>query len=316
MKLVSIIVPVYNVENYLEGCLDSILSQSYTNIEIIAVNDGSTDSSAQILKSYAKQDSRIKVVEKANGGLSDARNVGIANAEGEYVFCIDSDDTIDSIMVERMVNSAEANDADFVVCDMDFIWPDKNHRVVNGKRLASEEKKSFLLATPSACNKMLKRELFKFCEFPVGKKFEDLATMPLLLAKAKKVAYVEGGFYKYLQREGSIIYSSKPNTEDIYFALERIKNGYQKLDVYKDFEKEIEMLFIEHILLHHCRRMLHFECAEEEIKRAILYMNENFPHWKSNPYMNLFSKKEKLLIQLFSYSWTRKVIVTKYRKKG
>lgn len=313
MNLISVIVPIYNVEDYLAACLDSILQQTYRNIEVIAVNDGSKDGSLSILEEYAKKDDRIQIVDKPNGGLADARNAGIAVAKGDYVFCIDSDDTIDPIMFETMLNKAIEEEADYVVCDMDFIWTKENHRVVSGKRLVSTDKKSLLLGTPSACNKMLRRELFDFVEFPVGKKFEDLATMPLLLAKAKKVAYVEGGFYKYLQREGSIIYSSKPNTEDIYFVLERIKNGYEKNGWLNEFKDEIEYLFIEHILLHHCRRMLHFSCGEKEIERAVQYMNQNFKNWKSNRYMNLFTSKEKMLIHMFTVSITRKMLVKKYQ---
>ena len=122
MTKISVIVPVYNAEKYLTVCLNSVRNQTHKDVEIICVNDGSKDGSLSILEEYAKKDDRIQIVDKPNGGLADARNAGIAVAKGDYVFCIDSDDTIDPIMFETMLNKAIEEEADYVVCDMDFIW--------------------------------------------------------------------------------------------------------------------------------------------------------------------------------------------------
>lgn len=116
-KLVSVVIPVYNVEKYLQECLDSVISQTYTKLEIILVDDGSTDSSADICNEYAKNDSRVHVIHKTNGGASSARNVGLQIANGEYVYFLDSDDFINQTAIEKLVDMAERNDADLVFMD-------------------------------------------------------------------------------------------------------------------------------------------------------------------------------------------------------
>ena len=121
----SVVVPVYNVEQYLKECVDSILSQTFKDFELILVNDGSKDSSPAICDEYAKKDDRIKVIHKPNGGLSDARNVGTAAAKGEYVIYIDSDDYVTTDMYQKMYQKAISGNFDMVVCDLNYIYDDK-----------------------------------------------------------------------------------------------------------------------------------------------------------------------------------------------
>ena len=115
--LISIIIPVYNVEKYLDKCINSVLMQTYKNIEILLINDGSTDSSGQICESYAKKDSRIKVIHKENGGLSDARNVGIEHSTGSYIMFVDSDDYIDCNMASVLYNLLNSTNSDMAICN-------------------------------------------------------------------------------------------------------------------------------------------------------------------------------------------------------
>ena len=120
-KLISVIIPIYNTEQYLKECLDSVCSQSYKDIEIICINDGSTDNSEEITRSYAQQDKRIKLISQKNQGLSITRNNGVSQAQGEYLFFLDSDDTIEQNAIETLYNRAERTQADIVICNLNKI---------------------------------------------------------------------------------------------------------------------------------------------------------------------------------------------------
>lgn len=210
-KLVSIIVPVYNVEAYIHTCMESILYQTYENIEIILVDDGATDSSGKICDEYKYVDSRVKVIHKANGGLSDARNVGMKSANGEYLIFIDSDDIISKNYVEYLVNLLEGADADVGVCSQVHIYPgdkveftqENNHIILDSESAIVEllYQKSFLV---SAWAKIYKKKLFEGIEYPVGKLFEDSATTYKVFDKAKTIVYGDAKLYGYVHRENSI----------------------------------------------------------------------------------------------------------------
>ena len=183
-ELISIVVPVYNVEKYLGTCVESILKQTYSNIEVILVDDGSTDCSGKMCDHYMGQDERIKVIHKKNGGLSDARNKGIIQAEGEYITFIDSDDVVSSDYVEYLYNILEENDGDIAICNPVHCYP--NEKIVfeqeTFKRVYKAEdaivemlyQKSFLVA---AWGKLYKKDYFEEIEFPKGMLFEDSAVM-------------------------------------------------------------------------------------------------------------------------------------------
>lgn len=191
MKKVSIVVPVYNVEQYLERCLDSIRSQSYEKLEIILVDDGSTDNSSGICDRYAEIDNRIKVIHKTNGGLSDARNVGLENATGDYVYFCDSDDYIEKELIHDCIEAISGKDCDIVM----FAY----YRLQNGFLSVCKENLPYevfslndtprlLLTSPTACNKIFKTCFLKETNilFPKGKLYEDLGTIPKLYQLAKK----------------------------------------------------------------------------------------------------------------------------------
>ena len=164
--LVSVVVPVYGVEKYVEKCLDSLSHQSYENIEVIVVDDGSTDRSGDICEEFAKKDKRIKVFHKTNGGLSDARNYGIKRAKGEYVCLVDSDDWVKSGFVEKMVNVALRENADIVVCGYNDMVPGRI--TMTGEeatmRLLVEQENVDIIAW----NKMYRRSLFDDVSYPEG----------------------------------------------------------------------------------------------------------------------------------------------------
>ena len=194
MKKVSVIVPVYNVEKYLDRCVESICNQSYENIEIILVDDGATDRSSSMCDAYAAKDARVHVIHKMNGGLSDARNVGMQHATGEYIYFCDSDDHIERDLIQDSVTRMEQDELDILIFSF--------YRLKDGITIICREElpdgifsintiPELLLASPTACNKVFRTKFLKEHEFlfPVGKLYEDLGSVPKLYLKTEKVGY-------------------------------------------------------------------------------------------------------------------------------
>lgn len=214
-SLISIIVPVYNTEQYLRRCLDSIIHQVYDNLEIIVVDDGSKDGCGAICDEYAQKDSRIKVIHQANAGQSRARNVGLDIAQGAYIGFVDSDDWILPQMFEKLMDIALATDSDIVNCGVqrqvesgEIVsrydhFPLQESDGEMGMRLA------LLGKIPVApWNKLFKRKIFDGIRFPEGMFFEDEYIMPYLFDKAKKITYLDEQLYTYNEHIGSTIHSS------------------------------------------------------------------------------------------------------------
>lgn len=310
---VSLIVPVYNVYNYLDRCLDTLINQTYKTIEIIAVNDGSTDNSEDIIDKYMKKDTRVKKYNKENGGLSSARNFGIKYATGEYIMFLDSDDYFELDMVEKMLDKMNKNGSDICVCDMVKEYEDGTYistlKGIDGESTIN----NLLLSLPSACNKLFKKTLIKE-QFLEKRYYEDLGTVPLIITNCKTVSYVSEGFYHYIQRQGSIMHQHKYNKklEDIFYIMERLYSNKIMKEKYFD---ELEFLYIKHLLHDASLRFLNFNCKESKhaLKKITLIMKEKFPNWKNNKYTYLFSKKELLLTKIiykkffFLYNLYRKV---------
>lgn len=210
-ELISIIVPVYNVEDYLTKCVQSIRNQTYPNLEIILVDDGSTDHSGEMCDSLALLDHRISVYHKANGGLSDARNCGIDHAAGRYIGFVDSDDYVDRSMFENLYHHMKVCGADISACGYRMIYQDKSVDICEGDSLqqyTDEEAFEVLFDRDNlgvlAWNKLFSKELFDGIRFPVGQHFEDINTIYKLVARVKKIVYDPAPYYFYLQRENSI----------------------------------------------------------------------------------------------------------------
>ncbi len=228
-KLVSIVVPVYNVKDYLKKCLDSIIGQTYRRIEIILVDDGSNDGSEKIVDDYSKTDNRIVVIHKENGGLSSARNVGIDMAKGDYITFVDSDDFVDSNMIEKMLKEAVDRSADLVICNRIYYYE-------NGKTIVKKKYDKTAEMTPceslrelmlgkkydmAAWAKMYKKELFNDIRFPVGKISEDYFVMYKLFDLSNKVVLIPDHLYYYAQRKGSISKTPKLRYDYIDAAKEQ-----------------------------------------------------------------------------------------------
>lgn len=229
MTKVSIIVPVYNVEKYLSECLDSLISQTLSDIEIICINDGSKDSSLEILEKYAQKDKRIVVINQENSGVSTARNTGMKCANGEYIGFIDSDDWIDSDFYEKLYNSAKNNDADITVASIiRYRKIEQKYRVkyIKEKAFTDLQDKISACSVPRICyvwNKLYRKELIQDDLFTPNVYFEDVIWLPNIIKKANKVVTVDGINYYYRVNNDSIVKRpSKKKQQDNYYAKKKM----------------------------------------------------------------------------------------------
>ena len=213
--LVSIIVPIYKVEAYLRRCINSILAQTYVNIEVILVDDGSPDRCGEICNEYALLDSRITVIHKENGGLSDARNAGIDAAKGTYLIFIDSDDYVNPSFVEKLYNAAESNNAELAICNFITVQngraadlslenlPIKNE-VIGQKEAIQNRIFSGRTYWSVACTKIYDKRIFNDLRFPKGKVHEDEFILHSVLLQCHQIACISDPLYYYEQRSDSI----------------------------------------------------------------------------------------------------------------
>ena len=245
--LISVIIPVYKVEKYLEKCIESIIKQTYTNLQIILVDDGSPENCGKICDEYAQKDSRIEVIHKANGGLSDARNVGINRANGRYIGFVDSDDYIKEDMYEKLINLIKEYNADVSICNL--------YDVIDGKEYVRNKDngiheysridilKEILLdknIQSYAWNKLYKKELFDEIKYPIGKKYEDIGTTFYLFEKCNKIVVTSEPEYYYLKRADSLVNNVTESTildytEIIIQRYLYIKQNIEELRKYNNY---------------------------------------------------------------------------------
>ncbi|MBQ7596194.1 MAG: glycosyltransferase family 2 protein [Clostridia bacterium] len=207
--LITVVIPIYKVEKYIRRCVESVLAQTYKNLEIILVDDGSPDNCPRICDEYAENDARVKVIHRENGGLSAARNSGIKIAQGEYISFIDSDDYVSPLYIEQLYIALAHYDAAISECSYSHNETEldtqikSDFKLYNDKEALTEILIERDLIT-SACCKLFLTELFKTIQFPEGKLYEDYAVMPMLFNKAKKISFVNSKLYFYRVNEESI----------------------------------------------------------------------------------------------------------------
>lgn len=246
MKKITVIVPIYNAEEYLKRCIDSILSQTYEKLEIILVNDGSTDNSGEICDEYQLQDERIKVIHKSNGGQSSARNRGIDIATGEYVAFVDSDDWIVDDIYEHSIKLIEKYNGDIVDFKVEFTNGKIKEEVDKKCSINIFEEKEILRnylykgqvenAPFSPCRKLYKKALFDNIRFPEGKINEDIATNYKILTKCKKLISTDKVGYYYFQSDNSTTRNGLSSRDfDLLDACEELKLLTQD-EEYKDIK--------------------------------------------------------------------------------
>ncbi len=259
MKL-SIIVPVFNLERLLPKCIDSILAQTFKDFELILVNDGSTDKSDEICDEYGNKDQRIIVIHKKNGGVSSARNAGLAVARGEYIGFVDSDDYVNKHMYETLCHTAIQNNADITVCSFLNVCedqgqaidkPDLNYKTQHfNNREAIRQmyiSKSNYITYIVPWNKLYKRQLFNDIQYKVGNIYDDETIAHMLLYNSKNITYINSKLYYYVQRSGSQMNSPFhiKRFDKIYALNERAKyfKQYKETDLYEKALKHFMDMF-------------------------------------------------------------------------
>lgn len=310
MKTVSVIVPVYNVESYLKRCLNSLVNQTLNDIELILVNDASTDNSLNILKNYASEYNNIIVIDsKVNLRQGGARNLGIQKATGEYIGFVDSDDWVSLDMFEKLYKKAVETNSDVVDSDYHIANDDSILEVVTSNTthqlgdLTLSKKKSLIINTGRMWTKIFKREIFSKhnISFPEKLTYEDNPVLPILLANAQKLSKVEEPLYFYFKNT-----NSTTTIKDSYHHFDRLKTSIILLEEFKDralfdtYQEELEYRFTElyymntiYICLSKFRRP-----EVDYLLKMRKYMRENFPEYRKNQYFNLVGRRTRIISKI------------------
>lgn len=305
--LISVIIPIFNVEQYLKRCIDSVINQTYKNIEIILVDDESPDNCPKICDEYQKNDSRIKVIHKTNGGLSDARNAGLEIATGEYVTFIDSDDYIDCDYIEFLYNLINKYDVKMSICSYKAIYD-------NGTVLTQENNKEYKISAHDTLEKMLyhedfnvatwaklyKKELFNNVRFPKGKIFEDALTTYKLVDQCDNVAIGLTSKYNYMIRSNSIL-TGKFNIKKLTLVDAYEEMGNYIIKKYPDLESAIIRSRV-YANISTLRQIINIKPRMKvEEKKLIKFIRENKKIVLSNERVQ---KRDKIAIMLISINRT------------
>jgi len=229
--MISIIVPVYQVEKYLDSCIKSLVSQTFKDIEIVLVDDGSPDVCPQMCDDWALQDDRIKVIHQDNQGPSAARNTGIENATGKYLYFVDSDDFVDPTLCEKVMRAFEKTDADIVVFNVNRVTEtgqviDYTEKIAEERILGKHEAMVELFLSnihDYPCNKVYKRELFSTIRYPVGHYFEDIGTIYKVFLLADQIFYMPDRLYNYRKRADSTIGAMRDDALQDLFIMRRAR---------------------------------------------------------------------------------------------
>lgn len=319
MVKVSVIVPVYNVEQYLDKCLNSLVKQTLSEIEYIIVNDGTNDNSQTIIDKFvSKYPDRFFSYIKENGGLSSARNYGLRRCNGEYVAFLDSDDYVETTMYEALYRKAKEGDFDLVVCDFNEIRDNKIcpcschlHADIVGK---DKIKEAMINYYPSAWNKIYKRSFLNETNilFKEGVWFEDVEFAYRLLPYVNSIGVVHKHFYQYLIRKGSI---TSKNDLRIYHYIENwngVIEFYKSNDMLDEYYSIIEYCYVRYLFATFIKTAAKFDKKEfsNAVEQAIFNVNEKFPNYKTNKYINEKGLKNKYL-KYFSKTFS-KFIYIKY----
>lgn len=308
MDLISVIVPVYNSEKYLTACVESILKQTYEHLEIILVDDGSTDNSKSICDQYAKTDSRVRVVHKTNGGLSDARNTGLKIATGAFITFVDSDDRIQPDMVDYLYRLVKKFNCRLSLCTHTIIWANGKRRksIGNGseEKLSCEECLKRMLyqdvINTSAWAKLYSVDLFSDVTFPVGKLFEDIATVYKLFIKSGDIACGYANKYEYLIRDNSI--TTKRFSDKKLELIEMTDlMAFDVLKQYPDLEDAVLQRRI-YARFSTLNQMLDTARYETEKKEIIRFIKEHRNFVLTNPLASVRDKVAALLLGYGGYS--------------
>lgn len=292
----SIVAAVYNLEKYLPRCLDSLVNQTLQEIEILCVDDGSTDSAPQIIDEYAqKYPDKVKAFHKSNGGEFTTRNYGLERATGEYVTFVDTDDWVEPDWAEKLYNAAKKNDADLAVCAFERINL-KTNKVVsrdmtsygNTVRKITKDDDFPIFINPAPWNKIYKREKVKDLRFMDFRGFNDMIFLTSSYTKIEKIAFVQDVLYHYYLRYDSQIHSV--NEQDVINFkkyLLQLKDLYISENKYEDMKYMLDLMVFIHLGVSVMYRASYDRNIEikKMVKETIKYLDENFPTWRKSPFL-------------------------------
>lgn len=305
MKL-SVIVPMYNVKDYVEECLDSLKNQTFKDMEVIMVDDGCTDDTPLLAKRYEEEDpTHFRLLHKENGGLSDARNYGIPYATGEYICFLDSDDFVEPTLYEKLVQLMDEGKYDVAVTDIEFYWKDEARRFVMKGITdwpADSIQKKALLSPMFAWNKIYKKELFTEdgYRYPLNTWYEDIPVTTMIFAKANDIGYLNECLMHYRQREGSIMQDvSSPRVKEIFDVMSLVRENFEKEGLFDVYYGELEYLHIEHLRLYGMFRFIRSSNWKEYYQTSNRVMMTCFPNWKKNQYIKNLNAKNRMFLSLY-----------------
>lgn len=296
MIKVSVIVPVYNTESYLRRCLDALVNQTLEELEIILVDDGSTDGSGEIMKEYVQRyGERVKLFSKENGGQASARNMGIKLSTGKYIGFVDSDDYVEPKMFEIMYQTAEQDQCDMVECRYRYLCDEgkktKEYRARGHIRQYRNQREMFINTQASPCNKLYRREVLmqEDIDFPEGLIYEDTAFYIKTIPYIRKERYLEDRFYHYYLRGSSTMNGNKcRRVGDIFPVLRDVLDFYHKNAFYSIYKKELEYFCVKILLCSSLRRIGRVrdkKVAKQLYDKTFSFIRENFPGYKQNLYL-------------------------------
>ncbi len=293
---VSVIVPAYNTENYISDCIESIIGQTLKDIEIIAVDDGSTDNTLKILKDFkAKNPEIIKVFHKNNGGQATARNLALEKAKGEYIAFVDSDDFLERTMLEEMYNKAIEDSADVVVCDI------LEHKDGKANYYTATDIGYKFSVTPSVCNKIFKNEIANSQKFPESIWYEDLEYTFKIFMKTDKISLVNKALYHTNLRDNSTMRNQNSEKNlDILTAFSHLEEGTDN-----NFHDTLEYVYIDHIFITAINRVAAQKTKEKGrvIKKLRLYGLSKYPKFYNNEHFNNMPIKRRIISVLNAYGF-------------
>ena len=315
MIKVSVIVPIYNAEKYLDKCLNSLANQTLNDIEIILLNDGSTDNSHKIIDEYERNYSKkIKAIHNENHGIGYTRNIGIDLAKGKYISFVDSDDYLDLDNLEKMYNYAEENKLDLVICDLKKF--DINNDVIGYERTENleitnlENNPELLLdINLGPINKLFSTKLFKDKKnrFSETLKYEDMAILPKLIGISKKIGRVDNTYYNYLVHPNSETTTMDKRVFDILEILKIVNKDLQELKYYEEIKEYVEYLNIRTLFRYTLqqKKQKSRKLKNEFINKSFEYLNSSFPNWEKNkllkkePSYKRIIKESKFLTKIY-----------------
>lgn len=286
---VSIIVPVYNVEKYLEKCLDCLVNQTLLNMEILVINDSSPDNSQEIIDRYVAKYPQVKSFIKPNGGIADVRNYGLEKVMGEYFGFLDSDDYTTLDMFEKMYDKAIQEDADVVVSN--FKWVSQHDEKIQLEGPYKQGKEMMVKLFATLWNKIYKTDFVRSLdlEFPTGNRYEDACFLYCLTPHINKLAFIDEAFVSYVQHGASITHTNNVQVKNMITVFKIIVDYFKTNNLYEEYYDELEYLHVKFFLGNSFLRSSRIKDRSDRKDTILLgwnLLNQEFPNWSKNHYLN------------------------------